>query len=509
MELNQDNRSFRTPVAALDTVAEQLADIDLTLPDYCPDIEKILKCTLIPKIQSKSLSGGQLQVDGFCVVNVLYVEAEKKTIRCCEQSVNFSQSFTVSDASDNCVVLTKTKPEYVNCRALSPRRLVMHGAFSLYAKVICPQETRLFSADQPGLELKTEPLRLADLLSSCQEQFNVSEQISVAAKPAIESVLYSKVNAAVTEAKAVSGKLLLNGEINVRLFYLTDIETGKTARLDYILPFNHIMDCGGVTEETDNLLDCEVMSYDIRLKNDILSDKPAIALDVKLCITGEGFAARETELVTDAFSTRFASAPQFSPIRSIGEIRKVNDSFIEKITAKVDNGKISGILDIYPDSVTAEITATDDGLKADGKVKLCILALDEKGFPVFIERSGDFSHPLASSSDCNDMLFKNASVGSISYRLADDNSIDIRTELRISGGAVKRQSNKAVSEVDVFEDKPISADNCALTLYFASAGEELWDIAKAHNTRLDALLSENELSDMKLDSAKMLLIPKI
>lgn len=51
MEFNQENRSFCTPSAVLDTVAEQLADVDLTLPDYCPDIEKILKCTLTPKIQ--------------------------------------------------------------------------------------------------------------------------------------------------------------------------------------------------------------------------------------------------------------------------------------------------------------------------------------------------------------------------------------------------------------------------------------------------------------------------
>ena len=36
MEFNQENRSFCTPSAVLDTVAEQLADVDLTLPDYCP-----------------------------------------------------------------------------------------------------------------------------------------------------------------------------------------------------------------------------------------------------------------------------------------------------------------------------------------------------------------------------------------------------------------------------------------------------------------------------------------
>ena len=136
MEFNSDSRSFCLPVTVLDTVAEQLADVDLTLPDYCPDIEKILKCTLVPQIQTKSLSGGQLQIEGSCSVGVLYVESEHKTIRCCEQSVNFSQSFSVRDTSDNFAVITKTKPEYINCRALSPRRLVIHGAFSVRAGLL-------------------------------------------------------------------------------------------------------------------------------------------------------------------------------------------------------------------------------------------------------------------------------------------------------------------------------------------------------------------------------------
>lgn len=509
MEFNQDNRTFRTPITVLDTVAEQLADIDLTLPDYCPDIEKILKCTLIPKIQSKTLSGGQLQVDGYCVVNVLYVESVGKTIRCCEQSVNFSQSFSVHDTGDSCVVLTKTKSEYINCRALSPRRLVMHGAFSLYVKVICSDKTELFTPEQDNLELNTMSLKLCNLKSMCQEQFTLSEEISVADKPAIESVLYSSVKASVSDAKAVSGKLMLNGELNLKLFYLTNIETGETAKLDYILPFNQIIDCEGIGEDTENLLDCEVMSYDIRLKNDILSDKPAIALDAKLCVTEEAYACDDTDVVIDAYSTEFASAPQFTQLQSIGEVCNVNDTFIEKLTAKVDNCKISKILNIYTDFVTVDTTATSDGLKASGKINLCILALGENNFPIFIERSCDFDHILASAPECNGMIFENASITSISYRLADDNSIDIRIELKISGGAVKNQTTKAVSAVEVFEDKPIVSDNCALTLYFASDGENLWDIAKSHNTRLNLLLAENALEEMTLDGAKMLLIPKI
>ncbi len=508
MEFHQDTRAVSAPLFALDTVAEQLADVDLTLPDYCPDIEKILKCSLTPKIQSKALSGGQLQVDGVCVVNVLYVESEKKTIRCCEHSLSFSQRFTVRDAGEGNLILTKTKPEYINCRALSPRRLVIHGAFSLYAKVITVGRTELFTPERSGMETLRKKLPLCDLRSNCQEQFTVSEAISVADKPAIEAVLYVKADAAVTDAKAVSGKLMLSGDININLFYLSNLETGETAKLNYLLPFNQIIDCDGIDEDTENIFHIEVMSFDARLKNDILSDKPAIAFDAMLCVSAEGYHSEDTEIIADAYCTSYACAPQLAELKAVGTVCEINSTAMEKLSAKIDGCKISKILDIYADSVTLETSPAEDGMTAKGKISLCILALDDKSVPVFVERAFDYERRL-DAAGCNRMLFDNARVASVSYRLAEDGSVDMRCELNISGGAVESESLRVVSGVDVFEDSPIPPADCALTLYYASAGENLWQIAKSHNTGLSLLMAENALDGLILDSDRMLLIPRL
>ena len=508
MEFHQDTRAVSAPLFALDTVAEQLADVDLTLPDYCPDIEKILKCTLTPKIQSKALSGGQLQVDGVCVVNVLYVESEKKTIRCCEHSLSFSQRFTVRDAGEGNLILTKTKPEYINCRALSPRRLVIHGAFSLYAKVITVRRTELFVPEREQMEALVQKLPLSDLRSNCQEQFTVSEEISVADKPAIEAVLYAKADAAITDVKAVSGKLMLGGEININLFYLTDLETGETAKLNYLLPFNQIIDCDGIDENTDNIFHVEVMSFDTRLKNAILSEKPAIAFDAMLCVSAEGYLTEETAVVTDVYCTDFACAPQFAELKAAGGVCAVNSTVMEKLSTKIDGCKIAKILDIYADSVTLETSPNEDGMDARGKINLCVLALDDKGVPVFVERAFDYTRRLGASG-CNRMIFDNARVASISYRLAEDGAIDMRCELNLSGGAIADETLRTVSGAEVFEDSPIPPVDCALTLYYASAGESLWQIAKSHNTGMALLMAENALDERILDSDRMLLIPRL
>ena len=174
----------------------------------------------------------------------------------------------------------------------------------------------------------------------------------------------------------------------------------------------------------------------------------------------------------------------------------------------MDGCKIGKILDIYADSVTLETEAAEDSVRAKGKVSLCILALDDKSFPVMAERSFDYERIL-NADGCNRMIFENARVASISYRLGEDGGIEMRLEMNISGGAVKSDAVRAVSSVEVYEDSPVTPERCALTLYYAAAGESLWDIAKRHNTGMELLRSENTLDEIILDSDQMLLIPKL
>ena len=308
----------------------------------------------------------------------------------------------------------------------------MHGAFSLYAKVLTARRTELYTPDSETLEVLRRKTRLSDLRANCQEQFTVSEEISVADKPAIEAVLYSSAEAAINDAKAVSGKLMLSGEISISLFYITNLETGETAKLHYLLPFNQIIDCDGVDENTENIFSAEIMSFDTRLKNDILSDKPALAFDAMLCVSAEGYISGDEEIVTDAYSTGFACAPQFSELKIIGGVKPVNETFIEKTSTRVDGCKIGKILDIYADSVTLETEAAEDSVRAKGKVSLCILALDDKSFPVMAERSFDYERIL-NADGCNRMIFENARVASISYRLGEDGGIEMRL---VNAGAV-------------------------------------------------------------------------
>ena len=166
MEYILEKNAVGVLTRALDSVSEQPVDIDFTLPDYCPDIEKILRCKITPKIYNRNLSGGQLQIDGTTVVNILYTD-NKDNIRACEQSIPFNTSFSVKEVPDNYVIETEVKCEYLNYRPLSQRRITVHGAFSLYAKVYTKGSVELYSPnEESNLEYNTEEITLCALSSS-------------------------------------------------------------------------------------------------------------------------------------------------------------------------------------------------------------------------------------------------------------------------------------------------------------------------------------------------------
>ena len=54
-----------------DGVFEAPIDTEYNLPDYCPDIQKLLKCQITPEVSSYVVADGVLSCEGICDVRVL------------------------------------------------------------------------------------------------------------------------------------------------------------------------------------------------------------------------------------------------------------------------------------------------------------------------------------------------------------------------------------------------------------------------------------------------------
>lgn len=508
MEFNLSKKPVASLREVLNTVSEQPVDIDFTLPDYCPDIEKILHCKISPKIYNRNINGGQLRIEGTSVVSVLYQDSEKGIVRVCEQSLPFSASFRLKENPDNYVIQAETKPEYINCRALSRRRLTIHGAFSLFAKVLSKSELDIFLPENiDNIELKKHNLNLSALSSISGEQFSVTDEIQITGKPPVEMIIDSEVKANITEYRVIPDKLMLSGDLCVRVLYISDVEVGKTEQLDYIVPFSQVLDCAGIDDNCSVCVKLSVMSYDLSLKSDILSENPLIIIDARICSTVIGYSTVEVSVAEDAYSTEFCSEPEFIRLNAPVDTKKLSDTFMFKDSFSLDDYSISEIIDFNVSDCPLKANIIEGKIDLASKLNIGILVLDKDNMPVYIERSLDVNRGIELSDNYNSVVCSDLSLLSVSYRLIDDNNIEVRCELKYNIVVQSVSCINMVSAVVIDDNKPISKKTCALTLYYAEKGENIWDIAKMYNTRQDIIKAENKLDMEALEQAIMLLIP--
>ena len=510
MELNLPQKSLASLVEALSTVSEQPVDIDFTLPDYCPDIEKILRCKITPQIFSRNISAGQLQVEGNTVISILYIDSEKGGMRACEQTLPFSASFRLNDVPEEYVIQTSVKCEYVNCRALSRRRLTVHGAFSLYAKVLTKGSITFGYPDEmENIEFKKKEINASKLCSLSSEQFSVTDEIQISGKPPVELIVDNDIKANITDYKIIPDKIMLNGELNVRLLYISDIESGKPEHLDYIIPFSEVIDSPGLTEDSETCITLNVMSSDLSLKSDILAENPLVNVDSRVCASIIAYSTEGVTIATDAYNTEFCSEPEFSRISIPSDTKIISGSFMHKDSLNLNDIKISEIIDFSASVIPMTTNINEENLVINSKVNIKILALNSDNDPVYIDRAVDVSKEIELKNNYNSILCSDLSLISISYRLGDNNDIEIRCEFYYSFLLQKNTSFNVLSALDVDDNKPLNKKTCALSIYYADGGENIWDIAKMYNTKQNLIISENELVAETLEEPTLLFIPTV
>ena len=513
MEYPLSKKTLSVNETVFEGCAEQPIDLDYSLPDYCPDMQKILKCQVYPKIFTRNISGDKLDVDGAAAVRILYLDSVKKSVRCSEYTVPYTCSFNLKTTPQNAVAFAYAKPEYLNCRALSPRRLDIHGAFSVCARVVSKTEKEaVCGIEGDDIQMKTALCPVSTVTGCTQQLFTITEDIELGSgKPPVEAILRSEVRAALAECKTITNKMMMKGDLNLKLLYLTDLDTGATEVLDYTLPISQILDAEGMEDNALCDTQLEVLTYEVRIRNDLSESDTIITLEAKLAVTVTSFGDEEIQVVTDAYSTAYDLDLVFGQTSFSRLLSIFDDTCIKKDTVEVSIDGISKVVDLWNEQCSVKALIENGTMILTGKLNICILALDNENAPFYTERTIDFTQPLDTEGELHDLtVLPKAQVVSISYRLNGESSLDLRTEIRLTAPIFENRTMRCVTSAGANEEHLRQRDDSvALTLYYADAGEKLWDIAREYCICCDAIKTENELTEDIVAQGKMLLIPNI
>ena len=493
-----------------DGCAEQPVDLDLTLPDYCPDILRILKCKVTPKILNKSISGDRLDIEGSAGIKILYIDAVKKALRSSDHSIPFSSSFNMKQSPQNGIVIASAKTEYVNCRALSPRRLDIHGAFSVCAKVVCKNGMEIpCDVQDESVQVKKARAEISVLEGMAQQQFTLSDSVSLGSDAKnIEAILKSDAVVSSGECKALGNKIMIKGDVNIRVLYLADMNTGDTGIFDYTMPYSEILDADGVSEDSLCITSAELVSHSVNIQQEYSQNGTVVNFEVKLSTYAFGYGREVLPFIDDAYSTDIVLDMTYNHSDLMTIERYFSESCITKASVETGSESISSVTDIWCEQCVTGVLKENDGIMIKGKLNMCILARNGENIPFYSERVVEFTYPIPKTEDGMEAMAKGM-VQSVSYRINGGNKLDLRIETKLNITLVRNNQINYVSSVTSDSENKIKKDGSALILYYASQGESVWNIAKEYAVSCKAVMAENELDSDKISAHTVLFIPNV
>ena len=473
MELKVYKDTVTAAESICDTKLELPVETEMLIPDYLPQVFKIVKCFVYLVVLQKQVTAGRLTVDGYLRCVVYYQSEGEESLCQAEQKLPFTKQVDV-------------KP----------------GAFALSIEAVAEAQGEVITAlAGGGIQQRTTSLTGSKTVGSQEKLITAEESIAFDAPP--EMVLSTQCTGAVNEVKLVSGKAVLKGEIRAEVVYRT--APGHTlVHTTRQIPFNEILDVEGAAE------DCQcfavVQPTGCTITGGSGEDEGENTISATAALYVKVYRPVEYMAVSDAFSTESETVLTQQQV-ALEEVADVFTQQVEAVTTGQLPDENARIIDVMATPLPMEVIEQDGEAVLRGRVMahlLCINALEEIDC---YDKVCEYTLPRRYPRPAADVIAQcYPSVGSVSARkVGDDTSAAIVLTVR---GIVSFRSTQTVL-ADVQCTSPLGRDDgdIALRIYFAQAGEDMFDIAKRYAASPEAIAAANDTGSGILEAPQRLLIP--
>ncbi len=507
LALQKKTYSCYETVAPLMEKREQTAET--IVPDYCPDIARIIDASGCLLVRGKEVSDGRVCVSGTIKMSLLYM-AEGGSVKSIEYALAMEEYFdirSIEGCLDVCLEATLDKAEV---RAINPRKVFTRVGVSFRLTPYCRSEFAACGAIEEdkeyGIRTLCEEQKACIIKSIKEKDFTFSEEISLSAKEDVREILCSKTSLRITEARASGGKVFLKGFVCADVVYA--LQSGTLCRECTELPFSQIVD--GISDEDGalsaqsfaHLTDCE---YRIGSEN---APDDMKRISIKLFINA--FIVLYQSVVTCAITDLYSTSHELTAELQGREVCCEKDTVIKEQSVREQLETGAEIAEVLKSEVlftqsTVSIQSGKAVLRASAVMK--VLYLDEGGVPFCAERQSEVTASLDLPENCTATI-ENICCGEL--RASPMGSgIELRFSALFTVSLEQRCSCSTLCSLQVQPRAEEDGRTPSLVLKPLSKGWRLWDMAKQYRTSVEDILSANELEDESaLSVGDVLLIPR-
>lgn len=507
MECNVTKQSVYVNEPILSQNLEQPIDTEFTLPDYCPDIDRIIKCVIQPRTGQKSFNGDTLTVDGIAELTLFYTDGSQ--IRCYGHQVHFSRQISVGKPLSNASARICMTTEFVNCRAVSKRRVDLHASLNMNVAITAVREQEIVSdIDCPSVQTLTSSAAATTPMGTGEKYILFSDEIEIpSTNSPVKMLLRTFARAIAHDCKIIGNKVVVKGELTVSFFYIGERDD-KPEHFDSTMPISQIIDIDRVNDGCTATAEIDINELEVKTHTSAVGEVSTLSLSAKMTVSASAYCNLDVPMVLDAYSTDCGMELEHADVNFKKVDSTVYDSFTCKGNVEFGSDEIGEIMDIWCQPRVSSAEISDGSARIKGIAIVNILAVDIDGYPRFYEKQLDYEYEHQCSADITELTPPQVISLGCEYSLMPS-AAEVRAELAVHTELMSVSKLSPLTEAKLTDSEIKPKDDFArLTVYYPHSREKLWDIARKYNTGVSDILSANNINTDTVEKGCVLLIPK-
>ena len=284
-----------------DLVTTQEESMETAIPEYCPDMARIVDTVGQLRLREKHLTGQQLTVSGSVVLTVLYTSEESTGLRSLSMEVPFSCQVEDKRLMGCTAVCVAGRLLLAEARAVTARKLYLRVMPEFTVSGYANRRQRLCCGvgEDPTLRVRRQETEL-ELLTAVEEREFPFTQEAVPEGPPPEDVLMEQAAARVEECRRVGSRLVVKGQAEVCILYRGDNQ--ELAAYRTALPFSQLLDGLDLPEDADVEARIPWVHSEARVLR--TENGPAFGITVTVCAALFVRRRQQISCIEDLYSLR-------------------------------------------------------------------------------------------------------------------------------------------------------------------------------------------------------------
>ncbi len=473
---------------------------DFVLPDYLPEIKRLLRVTPSLAESSKYVGGNTAEFAGAVNYTVLYTDNEGR-IFCAPLSSDyeFECKTDVPDtelSSEN--LICDTDIDSVSCRPVGPRKLViksrLRSRVRSYESRAIPERTVgvVTAEDEFSVERLKREYPTAYIIRGAGEEIEVEGELVQGGVSGSVKPIFCEGRVAVLDASCIEGGVSVRAELVLRA--LLEKEDGELFSSCKRFPVSDTVELGGVGSDFDCRAwgRCTSVSVSAEKSGDERSTR--LVCNATVMFEAEAQKNVSATVSVDAFSTLCECERGVKEYELLYCLRTVCTPFSFTHSLPLSDVGADGggeMVDLCGDAVIERVESAQGKCTAVG---VCRASAVISGTEV---QSVEFELPFryefdADAEDIAD-FDSTATVTSMKSRTEGEN-MAVDCELSLALSVFGKNTVGVVDTLTLNKNKPHPDDGAgaSLVIYYPDKCDSLWSVAKRYHTPLSRLTGANE-----------------